>query len=47
MLKKPGNISTSLSPIDSLKFSTFNYFGMGAVLASVAESFWIKYPCPH
>lgn len=43
MQKKPGNISSTFSQIDSLKFSTFNYFGMGAVLTSVADSFWIKY----
>lgn len=42
MTKKQTNISQTFSQIDSLKFSTFNYFGMGAVLTSVAESFWIK-----
>lgn len=29
---------------DSLKFSTFNYFGLGAILPAVSEAFWIKYP---
>lgn len=35
MLKKP-SLNNPTSTLSSLKFSTFNYFGLGAVLTAVA-----------
>ena len=30
------------SAFPKLSFSTFNYFGLGAVLPAIVEAFWIK-----